>query len=278
MEISRRCLVSTKDFALTDNVNELHLFAGAGGGILGGILLGHTCVCAVEIEPYCRKVLLQRQRDGILPKFPIWDDVRTFDGKPWRGKVDVVCGGFPCQDISMGGNNSKNGASGLEGERSGLWFEMARIICEIRPRFVFVENSSMLIARGLGTVLRGLAGMGYDARWGMFFGSDVGALHVRKRIWILANTTESRRNDWRDYERKNNNRANFDEFPKDSEHWKSRRNHIAETLEAFIKSESALSTMGEFNALADGVDRVEAAGNGQIPSVAVLAWQVLSNQ
>ncbi len=84
-------------------MNELHLFAGAGGGILGGILLGHTCVCAVEIEPYCRKVLLQRQRDGILPKFPIWDDVRTFDGKPWRGKVDVVCGGFPCQDISIAG-------------------------------------------------------------------------------------------------------------------------------------------------------------------------------
>lgn len=75
-------------------MNELHLFAGTGGGILGGMLLGHTCVCAVEIEPYCRKVLLQRQRDGMLPKFPIWDDVRTFNGKPWRGKVDIICGGF----------------------------------------------------------------------------------------------------------------------------------------------------------------------------------------
>jgi hypothetical protein len=87
-------------------MNELHLFAGAGGGILGGILLGHTPVCAVEIEPYCRKVLLQRQRDGILPKFPIWDDVTTFDGTPWRGKVDVVCGGFPCQDISIAGGGA----------------------------------------------------------------------------------------------------------------------------------------------------------------------------
>ena len=76
-------------------MRELHLFAGAGGGILGGMLLGHTTVCAVEIEPYCRNVLLQRQRDGILPKFPIWDDVCTFDGNPWRGKVDVVCGVFP---------------------------------------------------------------------------------------------------------------------------------------------------------------------------------------
>jgi hypothetical protein len=87
-------------------MNELHLFAGAGGGILGGELLGHTTVCAVEIEEYPRKVLLQRQRDGILPRFPIWDDIQTFDGKPWRGKVDVVCGGFPCQDISAAGKGA----------------------------------------------------------------------------------------------------------------------------------------------------------------------------
>ena len=81
-------------------LNELHLFAGGGGGILGGILLGHEPVCAVEIKSYCRETLLQRQRDGLLPRFPIWDDVRTFDGTPWRGIADVVCGGFPCQDIS----------------------------------------------------------------------------------------------------------------------------------------------------------------------------------
>ena len=100
------------------------------------MLLGHTCVCAVEIEPYCRKVLLQRQRDGILPKFPIWDDVRTFDGKPWRGRVDVVCGGFPCQDISVAGSGA-----GIEGKQSGLWRDMARINLrsgtEIRPRGKF---------------------------------------------------------------------------------------------------------------------------------------------
>ena len=72
-------------------LNELHLFAGVGGGIIGGILCGHRPVCAVEIEPYARAVLLQRQRDQILPRFPIWDDVRTFDGTPWRGIADVVC-------------------------------------------------------------------------------------------------------------------------------------------------------------------------------------------
>ena len=111
-------------------MNELALFAGAGGGILGGHLLGWRTVCAVEFAAYPRRVLLARQRDGMLPRFPIWDDVRTFDGKPWRGKVDVVSGGFPCTDISAAGKGA-----GIEGEHSGLWGEMARIIGEVRPRF-----------------------------------------------------------------------------------------------------------------------------------------------
>lgn len=87
-------------FGTYRGMRELALFAGAGGGILGGKMLGWRTVCAVEIEKYPRSVLLQRQKDGILDKFPIWDDVRTFDGRPWRGKVDVISGGFPCQDIS----------------------------------------------------------------------------------------------------------------------------------------------------------------------------------
>ena len=84
-------------------MNELALFAGAGGGILGGHLLGWRTVCAVEWEPYPASVLVARQNDGILPPFPVWDDVQTFDGRPWRGLVDVVSGGFPCQDISAAG-------------------------------------------------------------------------------------------------------------------------------------------------------------------------------
>ena len=162
-------------------MRELHLFAGAGGGILGGMLLGHTTVCAVEIEPYCRRVLLQRQRDGILPRFPIWDDITTFDATPWRGRVDIVCGGFPCQDISAAGKGA-----GIEGSRSGLWGHMARVVCEVRPRYVFVENSPMLTIRGLGVVLGDLATMGYDARWGVVSAADAGASHLRERIWILA--------------------------------------------------------------------------------------------
>lgn len=161
-------------------MNELALFAGAGGGILGGHLLGWRTVCAVEYNAYARSVLLARQNDGTLSPFPIWDDVRTFDGKPWRGVVDVVSGGFPCQDISCAGKGV-----GITGSRSGLWSEMARIVCEVRPRYVYVENSPMLTSRGLGRVLEDLAEMGFDAKWGVLGASDCGAPHKRKRIWIL---------------------------------------------------------------------------------------------
>ena len=167
-------------------LNELALFAGAGGGILGGHLLGWRTVCAVEWEPYPASVLCARQNDGLLPPFPVWDDVQTFDGKPWRGIVDVVSGGFPCQDISAAGKGT-----GIDGERSGMWREMARIIHEVQPRFAFVENSPMLTSRGLGTVLGDLAAMGFDARWGVLGAADVGANHQRNRIWIVATNTNN---------------------------------------------------------------------------------------
>ncbi len=164
-------------------MNELALFAGAGGGILGGKLLGWRTVCAVEWQPFAVGLLCQRQNDRVLQPFPIWDDVRTFDGTPWRGIVDVVSGGFPCQDISSAGKGA-----GLVGERSGLWKEMARIVGEVRPRVVFVENSPMLTIRGLGTVLGDLAALGFDAEWGVLGAHSIGANHKRERIWILAHT------------------------------------------------------------------------------------------
>jgi len=166
-------------------MNELALFAGAGGGILGGHLLGWRTVCAVEWEQYPASVLCARQNDGLLPSFPIWDDVQTFDGKPWKGIVDVVSGGFPCQDISAAGNGA-----GIEGNRSSMWKHMARIIHEVRPKFVFVENSPMLTSRGLGVVLGDLAKMGFDAEWGVLGAANVGAPHLRERIWICAKQRE----------------------------------------------------------------------------------------
>ena len=133
------------------------VFAGAGGGILGGKLLGWRTVCAVEIDPYCASVLMQRQNEGHLSPFPVWDDVCTFDGRPWRGTVDVVSGGFPCQDISVAGKGA-----GINGERSGLWKEMARIVREVGPRWVFLENVPAITSRGLDRVLGALAELGFD--------------------------------------------------------------------------------------------------------------------
>jgi len=239
-------------------MHELHLFAGAGGGILGGMLLGHRPVCAVEIEPYCRKILLQRQRDGILPRFPIWDDVRTFDGKPWRGIVDVVCGGFPCQDISAAGKGA-----GISGARSGLWSEMARIVDEIRPRHVFVENSPMLVSRGLGRVLGDLAEMGYDARWGVLGASDAGAQHGRKRIWILADATGERRGWWWDMQKQERTGIQPPRLVGESGPWETTAGQKSRVL-------------GVGDGLANRLERIRAAGNGQVPVVAALAYLLLS--
>ncbi|WP_223541005.1 DNA cytosine methyltransferase [Pseudomonas sp. BF-RE-26] len=168
-------------------MNELALFAGSGGGILGGHLLGWRTICAVERDAYSAQVLAQRQNDRALPTFPIWSDVCSFDGGPWRGLVDVVSGGFPCQDISAAGTGA-----GIDGARSGLWREMARIIGEVRPELVYLENSPLLVGRGLALVLSDLAEMGYDAQWCIVSASDCGAPHQRDRIWLVAHAIGGR--------------------------------------------------------------------------------------
>ena len=193
-------------------MNELALFSGNGGGILGGKLLGWRTVCAVEQDPYCIAALAQRQNEGFLSPFPIWDDVCTFDGKRWRGIVDVVSGGFPCTDISVAGKGA-----GIKGKESGLWSEMARIIGEVRPKFAFIENSPMLVTRGLDTVLCDLAQMGFDAKWGCISAAEVGANHKRDRIWIVARNKMANT----DNARNRTSQCNFDKiWPKKIKGWK----------------------------------------------------------
>jgi DNA (cytosine-5)-methyltransferase 1 len=237
---------------------ELALFAGAGGGILGGMLHGWRTVCAVEIEDYPRRVLLQRQADGILPRFPIWDDVCTFDGKPWRGKVDVISGGFPCQDISAAGKGA-----GIEGSRSGLWKEMARIIGEVRPRYVFVENSPLLISRGLTTVLSDLAQMGYDSQWGIISASDCGAPHKRDRVWVVATNAK--------WDKQSREKPRF---------WPIRRmGGQFESVPWYQRWQTALCTLrGVDVGDANQLDRTDAIRNGQVPIVAATAWEILTQE
>jgi DNA (cytosine-5)-methyltransferase 1 len=241
------------------SLNELALFAGAGGGILGGHLLGWRTVCAVEWEQYPASVLCARQNDGLLPPFPIWDDVQTFDGKPWRGIVDVVSGGFPCTDISAAGKGA-----GIDGEASGMWREMARIIHEVRPKFVFVENSPILTSRGLDRVLGDLAKMGFDAKWGVLGADSVGLPHRRERIWVLAT----------------NPGIKFDKRSSEKEiFWKPR---IQSKFYARVdKDEHGLRSIFKSglcrtrNGLPGQVDRLKAIGNAQVPRVAANAWRIL---
>ena len=286
-------------------MNELALFAGAGGGILGGHLLGWRTVCAVEWESYPASVLCARQNDGFLPSFPIWDDVQTFDGKPWRGIVDVVSGGFPCQDISVAGKGN-----GLDGERSGMWREMARIIGEVRPKYAFVENSPMLTTRGLGTVLRDLAQLGFDAEWGVLGADEVGANHKRKRIWIVAYSNSN--SNFRQKPRSAGLQNKTQRKPR-SQHssaWKSSGASDVlrkDALQGYEKSnmaytgckdverqckpfrvQEARNTIGSpswwnieprvdrvANGVAARVDRLKAIGNGQVPLCAATAFNIL---
>ena len=228
------------------------------------MLLGHTCVCAVEIEPYCRKVLFQRQRDGILPKFPVWNDVRTFDGKPWRGLVDVVCGGFPCQEITLAGSGG-----GIAGPRSGLWNHFRRVVCEVGPRFVFVENSPALTIRGLGTVLGDLASMGYDANWGVLGCNHCGKPGwIRERIWILAFPKSERRK--KVFNRRLQPKQDF------SGSWNGRSSSsVRHALKRWgWKDWGSVAEMDDGLACRD--EQFSAIGNGQVPAVVKLAWETLS--
>jgi len=170
-------------------MNELALFSGGGGGILAGCLLGWRTKCAVEINAYARSVLLARQRDGCLDPFPIWDNVETFEGEPWRGSIDIITGGFPCVDVSHFGSRSER--LGIKGKRSGLWSQMARIVKEVRPSFVFIENTPQIRYRGLDIVLQDLAEMGFDCAWDIFSAKEFGAPHERKRLWCLARDPNS---------------------------------------------------------------------------------------
>lgn len=154
------------------------LFSGIGGLELGlerGIGNGARTIWQVEQSEYCRAVLAKHWPDATR-----YDDVRTV-GRSTLAPVDVICGGFPCQDISYAGDGA-----GLLGERSGLWYEFARIVRELGPRYVVVENVAALLVRGLDAVLGTLADCGYDAEWSVVSACSVGAPHMRRRLFIVA--------------------------------------------------------------------------------------------
>ena len=175
-------MVLGNDFLREGEVMSLtfgSLFAGIGGFDLGFERAGMVCKWQIEIDPFCWELLWEK-----WPTVPKWDDVRTFppDFSCWWN-VDVICGGFPCQDISNAGKRT-----GIEGERSGLWKEFSRIIRVLRPPFVVVENVSALLNRGMERVLGDLAACGYDAEWDCLPAAAFGAPHLRDRVFIIAHS------------------------------------------------------------------------------------------
>jgi len=161
-------------------VNELALFAGAGGGLLGSSLCGWRTVIAVEIDRFRRERLLQRQAEGFLEWFPIWDDIKTFDGRPFRGCVDIITGGDPCQS---------NSAAYTHGKRAeALAAQFLRVIEEVRPRWVMRENPAKVRKDAPWPADRfaaGLEGMGYFTAIVEIRACCVGANHQRARLFVL---------------------------------------------------------------------------------------------
>lgn len=175
-------------------MNELSLFSGAGGGVLGSKILGWKTLGYVEWESYCQKVIAQRIKDGIFDEAPIFGDIKTFvsEGyaRSYRGMVDVVSGGFPCQPFSVAGSRKAGDDS------RDMWPATLGVIKAVEPPIVFLENVPGLLSATMddesgrsvhyfGTILRDLAESGYDAKWCVLGADDVGAPHHRKRLWIL---------------------------------------------------------------------------------------------
>ena len=220
-------------------MNELALFAGAGGGLLASHLLGHNIVCAVERDEYCIEVLVQRQNERTLPPFPIWDDICTFDGRSWRGTVDLVSGGFPCQAFS-------SAARGRNIAKKDLWGEMRRVIREVEPRVVFAENVS---ERAILQAQDDLLELGYNSKYLKLSAKDVGADHERDRFWLLAYT---------DYYGQL-----CSAFNAETSIVQELRNSVWETFPGELRVSDGMAFR---------MDRLKALGNGQVPLVAASAW------
>lgn len=247
-------------------MNELSFFTGCGGGVYASKILGHRVVGYVEIAEYPQRIIRARIEDGTFDNAPIFGDLRTFISEGYaeryKGMVDIISGGFPCQDISSAGSGK-----GLEGERSGLWREFAEAIRIIEPRLVFVENSPMLTIRGLGTILSNLAQMGYDAKWGVLGSYNVELPTPRERLWILASAVgfglERNREDRADGRSMGRPELSI---PKTS----------SDILRKFLSSWNAGGVYRSSDGYADWKHRVKAAGNGQVPALAATAFRQLN--
>lgn len=225
------------------SIKEFHLFAGIGGGIYGGELLGHTCCAGVEIDSYCQSVLKQRQMDGWMNKFPIYGDITKLKGKPFKGTFDVLCGGFPCQAFSHAAHG-KNIAS------KDLWGEMFRFVTESDAPIVFGENVTI---KALAKAKEDLEAIGYKVELCGLSCGELGADHRRSRYWLLA--------------------------VKDSVIFNKLAKHIVQLPKLHAKGWSKpLNAIGDEVVVSNRREQLKAIGNAQSPFVAATIFRILVNR
>ncbi len=275
-----------------NGLNVLALCAGIGGLELGVKIAcpSARCVCYVEGEAYAASILIQRMAEKSLDEAPVWSNVRTFDGNPWRGKVDCITGGYPCQPFS------KTGKRLGDKDPRNLWLSIKRIISEIQPRRLFFENVPNHLRMGFEQVATDLCGLGYRVAAGLFTASEVGASHERERLYFMADSDS--RTTWNQYS------------PACRPEWETGGFHNGSALSGRRASECRASSAGcAFHGVAtfppcpdddsswdaifagrsdfepglcrvvDGVpfrmDRYRACGNAVVPLVAAYAWRTL---
>lgn len=275
-------------------LNGLSLFSGIGG--LDVALLDYVrAIAYCEIDSYCQGMLFSRMADDSIDKAPIWSDIRTLQGVFIAPEIDIIYGGFPCQDISIAGHGK-----GLAGERSGLFFEIVRLAKEIKPKFIFLENVPAITSRGGLTVVRSIAEMGYDCRWCVISAASVGALHRRERWFLLGysqhngsygiekrgstkasvHSCEKGQNETSQFERASSSKVLASESMADS-------GFMCERCEDESKRSSFhdprccrfWETEPDVDRVADGipqrVERIRALGNAVVPKQAKEAFQIL---
>jgi len=236
-------------------LRELALFAGTGGGLLGTSLLGWHPVCAVEKAPYRREVLLRRQRDGVLPLFPIWDDVRTFDGRSCRGKVDIITAGDPCQENS-------NARQGYDAREPSLGDEVVRIVDEVRPRLVLRENPSAVRADAPWPWYRmrqELERLGYVVLPFRLRACCLGFDHRRDRLFVLAELPDADKTGFQ---------GNV------VEEMACARRRLYKSMRCDRRHAASRICRGT-DGVAHRMDRIAAIGDGQVPAVVAAAWRLL---
>lgn len=232
-------------------INGLDLFSGI-GGISWALKEWVRPIAYCEIDPYCQGVLLSRMADKSIQSAPIWDDIRTFPTKELMGHVDIIYGGFPCQDISIAG-----AGKGLAGERSSLCYDIFRIANEIKPRWIFLENVPAITIRGGLEVVKEVAKMGFDCRWITITASSLGALHKRERWFLLAHARCER----------------FKEGPQEIQ--SQRKKSIRKDFDELCWGKDQSDMVRKGNGISCQLDRIKALGNSVVPIQAKEAFKIL---